>query len=101
MTTTADHERQIVLELVALSIWHTPGGLGKGVCWTDAQHRPELSAAVEWTRAAARNAIESLLMSEAPNAGFRRMALAGEHVSGLEPLICVEVFDAMLTEALS
>lgn len=97
----AEQERAAILDRVAMGIWQDSDEGGPTVNWSDAQHLPELRDIVEWTRRAARVALVALVIGEHPSAGDMRMAMAGEHVSGLLPHDCMATFDAMIAEVLT
>ena len=106
MTTTAEADRAAILDRVAEGIWKGAKAADP-MPWHDFVSLAESTGdhhaleMIEFTRQGARNAVEALIISTGMRPGSKRMAHAGEHLSGLEPLLCAEIFDAMLTEVLA
>ena len=108
--TDAEHDRALVIDRIAAAIWEE-GGLDRRQQYTWNEVRAQAVAttnyawaceAVAQTLSEARSAVRALMLgSTASKPGALRLALAGEHLSGLQPLLCAEVFDAMLTEVLA
>lgn len=106
--TTAEQERSAVLERVAGAIWAAAWPPGEmPMSWAHAtiaaqgRHEVQMADMVRSTRDGARAAVAALMIGDNSRPGDVRMAHAGEHVSGLDPRVCAETFDAMLTEVLS
>lgn len=100
----AEQDRLVIIDRVAAAIW-AAGSEGER-SWRKAclaaQHPNEvaLADAVEKTRAEARAAIKALMIGVEPRQEDVRLAMAGEHASGIVGGLCVEIFDAMLAELL-
>ncbi|WP_341020747.1 hypothetical protein [Brevundimonas diminuta] len=101
----AEQDRIVIIERVAEGIWNSnpdePSITWRQAC-LHAQHPAQIALAheVDKTRAAARAAIKSLMIGASPRHEDVRLAMAGEHASGVVGGLCVEIFDAMLAEVL-
>lgn len=102
---TAEHDRAAILNRVAEAIWNAePEGFA--LTWANAvvmsQHPAQLALAhaVAKTRTEARAAIKALMIGVQPRQEDVRLAMAGEHASGIVGGLCIEIFDAMLAEVL-
>lgn len=105
--TTAEREREAILDRVAEGIWNAPDHkhwmdweTAKAAASNTASH-PQLAYQVETTQREARAAVQALMIGCAPRLGDERIANAGANVSGLSPVACAETFDAMLAEVLA
>jgi hypothetical protein len=102
--TTAETEREAVVERVAAAIW--PGYCASARCsWSRAVAQADDDALskvlVRQTRHRARRAIQALMIGDGQQSGAARMAHAGDNVCGLGPQAAAETFDAMLGEVLA
>nr|WP_313040378.1 hypothetical protein [Brevundimonas diminuta] len=99
---SAEQDRIVIIERVAEGIWNSnpdePSITWRQAC-LHAQHPAQIALAheVDKTRAAA---IKSLMIGASPRHEDVRLAMAGEHASGVVGGLCVEIFDAMLAEVL-
>jgi|GEM_PF-2513929 len=101
----AEHDRAAILNRVAEGIWNAePEGFS--LTWSRAvvvsQHPSQmaLAHAVAKTRAEARAAVRALMIGVRPRQEDVRLAMAGEHATGVVGGLCIEAFDAMLAEVL-
>lgn len=102
---SVEHHRAKILNRVAEGIWNTePTGrlLPWGRALVASQHPDEedLAHAVKKTQAKARAAIAALRIGVNTRPEDEHLAMAGEHASGIVGGLCVDIFDAMLTEVL-
>lgn len=102
---SAQHDRSAILHRVAAAIW-SAGPDAPAMSWPTAiitaRHPSQvaLADAVERTKAEARAAVGALMIGTASRTEDVRLAMAGEHATGIVGGLCVEAFDAMLTETL-
>lgn len=105
--TTAEWDRAEILDRVASAIWLKSWPEGEApLSWAHAtmaaqsKGAVQIASMVEITRESARAAVAALIIGNESRSSDVRMAHAGEHASGLDPRVCVDVFDAMLKEVL-
>jgi len=101
----AEHDRAAILHRVAEAIWHAPEikpaqSWGRAVMLASTHRDPELTYRVQSTLAEARAAVGALMIGVDPRTEDVRLAMAGEHATGIVGGLCVEAFDAMLMEIL-
>ena len=99
MSAAALHDRAMIIDRVAGAIWSAEPSPQK-TTWAQAKGAPHLRRHVETARAQARAAISGLMIGADPKHEDVRLAMAGEHASGVVGGLCVEIFDAMLSEVL-
>lgn len=102
----AEADRHAILNRVAEAIWHAPEvkpaqSWGRAVMLASTHRDPELTYRVQSTLAEARAAVGALMIGVDPRTEDVRLAMAGEHASGIVGGLCVEIFDAMLAEVLA
>lgn len=102
---SAQHDRAAILNRVAEGVWSADPGVydlswGRAVVLAQRHDQLALADAVMKTRVAARAAIGALIIGTAGRTEDVRLAMAGEHATGVVGGLCVEAFDAMLTEIL-
>lgn len=101
----AQHDRAAILNRVAEAIWHAPEVKpdqvwGRALMLASGHCDPALTYRVESTLAEARAAVAALMIGTSGRTEDVRLAMAGEHATGIVGGLCVEAFDAMLTEIL-
>lgn len=102
---SAQHDRAVILNRVAEAIWNADPEVynltwGRAVPTSQRHDQVALAEAVAKTRAAARAAVAALMIGTSGRTEDVRLAMAGEHATGVVGGLCVEAFDAMLTEIL-
>lgn len=102
---SAEHDRFLILERVAAGIWNAAPE-GSVTSWDSAielsrdDRQTAVVRAVERTRQQAKGAVEALMVGMNTGPEAVRLAMAGEHASGVVGGQCIEIWDAMLGEVL-